>query len=128
MAVWDERIEENLLHLHTAFLGRIVSTDGKTAKVQPLSLVKQYGQKPMKQAPVEDVPILQTVKKYREENCPCSTVEHPRKHIVLVAPEIGDIVCCLCCERDITETKTGKEALPAPGHHQIHDAIIVGVL
>lgn len=128
MKIIEDVIEEKLLYLHTAFLAKVISTDGKTAKIQPLNMIKQKGEQPIRLSPIEDVPILDHVKKYKIERCPCSTVENPKKHVEWLEIEAGDIVYCLCCERDITEARKGKEALPVTGHHQIQDAIIIGLL
>lgn len=131
----EDIIEEKLLYLHTAFLAKVLSTDGKIAKIQPLNMIKQYGEEAKKQAVIEDVPILQSVKKFKEIDCICvtGTAENSldtekRKHIKMIPVEVGDIVLCVCSERDITETKKGTISLPVPGHHMIHDAIIAGVL
>ena len=48
LSVFDEAIEQKLLNLHTAFIAKIVSVKGGKADVQPLNLIKQYGQ-PAKQ-------------------------------------------------------------------------------
>ena len=43
--------------------------------------------------------------------------------------ETGDIVCCICGERDITEAIRGEIPTSSPtGHHSMSDAIVVGVL
>lgn len=109
---FDNFVEQKLLNLHTAFTAKVISVviDEKTGKIirkiQPLNLTKQYGKEAEKQAVIEDVPIL--------------------KHIGEV--EKGDIVFCMCADRNITETKNGKFALPPLGHHCINDAVIVGVI
>ena len=135
-------VEEKLLNLHTAFIGKIVAKNGDyKAKVQPLSLIKQYGKSPMKQAILTDVPILKNVYHLELYETEIDGGAHSQYsgngvhthgkhggHVRIVPLKVGDIVFCMCAERDITETKKGNLALPALGHHEIKDAVIVGVL
>ena len=97
-------IENALLNTHTAFCGKVISVSGSYAKVQPLNMVKAIGGKAQKQAVIPNVPIL--------------------KHVEGVKK--GDTVFCMCAERDITETRKGKYALPVIGRHMLSDAVIVG--
>lgn len=117
-------VEDRLLELHTAFVGTVIQTDGKTATVQPLHMIKQIGEKEEKQAVIADVPILQSVKKFKKVNYTCGL--EVRNHIELVDVKTGDIVFCLCGERDITDAKDGKFNLPTE-HHSIKDAVVIGV-
>lgn len=59
-------------------------------------------------------------------NCSCSTEK--RKHLKKEWIKPGDIAYCVCSDRDISETKKGKSALPKLGHHELKDAVIVGVM
>lgn len=100
-------VDEKILNIHTAFFGIVVSMNGQDkAKVQPLNQTKQYGEKPIKQAVLTDVPVL--------------------KHVRPL--ETGEIVFCMCADRDITQARQGKSAVPALGHHEIKDAVVVGKL
>ena len=112
------------MNLHTAFIGIVVGKNGPyRARIQPLNLIKQYGKKPVKQAILTDVPILKHVNHlevYEEAG-------HDG-HVRVTPIEVGDIVFCVCADRDITETKKGKSALPSLGHHEIKDAVVVGCL
>lgn len=118
-------IEQKLLSLHTAYFAKVLNTDGKTAKIQPLNMIKEKGGEAQKQA-VFTVPILQNVKKLSSQ-----TVNINGEKITLpkvTDVEKGDIVYCLCSERDITETKNGKCVIPPIGHHRLSDSVIVGVM
>lgn len=97
-------IENALMRTHTAFIGQVISVSGRYAKVQPLNMVKAVGGSAQKQAVIPDVPILRHVGDLDK----------------------GDTVFCVCAERDITETKKGKFALPVRGRHMLSDAVIVG--
>lgn len=123
-----QEVEEALLNMHTAFIGIVVGMNGESkAKVQPLNLIKQYGEKPTKQAVLTDVPILEHVRHIEIYEQEVGGETHTG-HVRLKPIEAGDIVFCMCADRDITQSKIGKSALPALGHHEIKDAVIVGCL
>lgn len=105
--VFNNMIEEKLLNMHTAYLAKVISTNGTTAKIQPLGNVKAYGQNAKAQSPLSNVPIL----------------KQARNEITT-----GDIVLCVCCERSITDAKKGINSTPVIGHHSMSDSIIVGCL
>lgn len=142
----DELTEGKLLNMHTAFVGKVLAVSGNSATVQPLNLIKQYGAEPQKQAVIENVPILRHVKKitlYESQDRitvqSASVGDHGvHSHSVAVTGHgghvrlsqivPGDVVFCMCAERDISQVRGGNFALPALGHHQIQDAVVVGVL
>lgn len=103
---FDSFIENKLLSLHTAYLAKVLSVSGKTAKIQPLGLTQEIGEKAMKQSVLSAVPFTKQVENLAK----------------------GDIVVVICCERNITEAKKGKNVLPPVGHHSMSDSIIIGVL
>lgn len=117
-------MEDKLLELHTAFVGKVVKTDGKTATIQPMHLIKQIGEPEEKQAVIADVPILQSVRKFRvvERSCEKET----RNHVELEEVAVGDIMYCLCAERDLTDARDGKFHLPTE-RHSLKDAVVIGV-
>lgn len=117
-------VEDMLLGLHTAFVAKVIQTDGKNATVQPLHMIKQFGEPEEKQAIIADIPILQSVKKFKKVKYTCGL--ETREHIELENVKSGDIVFCLCGERDITDAKDGKFNLPTE-HHSIKDAVVIGV-
>lgn len=103
---FDNVIETKLLNLHTAYLAKVISVSGKTAKIQPLGKVKEYGSAEQNQSVLTSVPYTKQISDIKK----------------------GDVVVCICCERDITEAKKGKNVLPPVGHHSMSDSIIIGVL
>ena len=116
-------INNALMQTHTAFCGKVLSVSGNYAKVQPLNMVKAIGGKAQKQAPIPKVPILQPTHK--------ATVKYSGKTCEVEYEcdiKAGDTVFCVCAERDITETRKGKFALPVNGRHMLSDAVIVGKL
>lgn len=49
--------------------------------------------------------------------------------IVSVKPlEAGDIVVCVCADRNITAALKGENSVPPVGHHSQSDAIIIGII
>lgn len=116
--------EEALLNLHTAFVGKVTKMNGETkADIQPLTLMKQLGRPPKKQALLKDVPVLEHVRHI--ETFKAGEDMH-EGHVQFKPLKAGDIVLCVCCERDITEAKKGNSVLPPIGHHLIKDAVVVG--
>lgn len=103
---FDSFIEAKLLNLHTAYLAKVISVSGKTAKIQPLGKVKEYGESEKSQSVLTSVPHT--------------------KQVTEIAK--GDVVVCVCCERNISEAKKGRNVLPPTGHHSMSDSIIIGVL
>ena len=126
----NETIDRQLKDLHCGYIGKVISTDGKTATVQPLGLVKQYGGAAKKQAVVSNVPIACHYKIQKK------TIEYTdgsgaikTQDIAVPAPlSAGDLVACLCADRDITAARRGSNELPTEGMHSITDSIIVGIL
>lgn len=138
--IMDGIIEEKLLNMHTAFIGKIVSVQGEThCTVQPLDKIKAYGQKAKSQKPITRVPILNHVRHYSlvkqslsSSNGSISPSSHPSAdnvgHLKVEPLKKGDIVLCICAERDISSSVKGISTTPPVGHHQIANAVVVGLL
>lgn len=132
MAFLDSFVRNKLMDLHCGYIGKVLWTDGITAKVQPLGLIKEAGSQSTKtQAVVSDVPVACRYK-FTEKTITYAVdgAGNTRSQKVAVPTQIakGDLVACLCADRDITEARRGKNDLPAAGHHDISDSIIVGIL
>lgn len=133
----NDQIEKKLLDMHTAYLAKVLSVDGNTAKIQPLGMIKQVGQSAFPQAVLTSVPIANNCNKITVEeityvksvNFESQTVETKTKKIAVCYPlQAGDIAICICCDRDISEAKRGVNAQLPSGHHNISSSIIIGVL
>lgn len=142
--MFNDIIEQKMLHVHTAFLGKIISFNSTKhiATVQPLTLQKQYGKSAKKQSVLTDIPVAHTAQfkftwEYIDDwidgnqgcadgHCTC----HPqkRRHVKMQWISPGDICICVVCERDITAARRGESDIPALGHHEIKDAVVVGTL
>lgn len=118
--ILDDLVEEKLLNLHTAFIAKVVSVQNENlCTVQPLDKIKAYGQKAKAQAVITRVPILHHVRHYDVSG----------GRIINVEPiKAGDIVFCVCAERDISSAVKGTSTTPPVGHHQSKDAIVVGLI
>lgn len=132
MAFFDAAIEKKLMDLHCAYIGRVLSTDGETAKVQPLGLIKKPGDSAAKtQAVVDNVPVACRYKfKQKTITYLISSDGDTRTQKIVEPAEIvaGDLVVCLCADRDISSSRRGRNELPPAGRHSISDSIIVGIL
>lgn len=124
--VTKDMVEQMLLQVHTAFVGKILSVSGNSAKVQPLSMIKQMDGRAIKPAVLSDVPICGNV---RHVSSKTITVEGTSFEVpVLTNPVAGDVVLCLCADRDSSVTRRGNFAEPSWGHHSLSDAFIVGLI
>lgn len=146
MGFVNAAIEKKLLDLHCGYIGKVVWTDGNTATVQPLGLIKQTGSTTSRtQAVVSNVPVACKYKfvprtityvtgvSVSEGADPIKAEDIKTSHstTTVAVPsmiEAGDLVVCLCADRDITEARRGNNELPPAGHHSISDSIIVGIL
>ena len=130
MSFVDNTIEKKLLDLHCGYIGKVLSTNGVTAKVQPLGKIKAADGTTKTQAPVSDVPVACRYKLTVSTISYTDASGNPRSQTVCVPRQIkaGDLVACLCADRDITEARKGKNEVPPAGHHSISDSIIVGIL
>lgn len=125
-------VEEKLMGLHTAYIAKVISTDGKTAKIQPLGKVKAYGEKAKTQSPLTKVPIIHSARnKVTQKSITylaSSSVSKTENIAVLTPIKAGDIVLVVCCERNISDAKKGINSTPVIGHHNMSDSVIVGIL
>lgn len=150
LTVLDNLMEEKLMNMNTAFIGKITAIKKNSATIQPLNKVKQYGKTAQKQSVLLDVPILNHTKykyepyklKYVKDVSISTTsadgyltsasLNVTKDEVEIVERKelkAGDVVLCVCSDRDITETKNGTLATPSVGrHHNMSDAIIVGVI
>lgn len=132
MAFFDAAIEKKLMDLHCAYIGRVISTDGETAKVQPLGLIRKYGDTSARaQAVVDNVPVACRYKFKEKKITYLINTDGATRTQKIVEPteiEAGDLVVCLCADRDISSARRGQNELPPAGRHSISDSIIVGIL
>lgn len=139
---FENLIESKLLSLHTCYLARILSIDGNAAKIQPLGKTKAYGKESVSQSVLTNVPIINSAM-YKIDISGLTqsvTVDGKgssltvnsgigeRKFAIARPLKAGDIVVCVCAERNISDAKRGNNATPPAGHHSMSDSIIIGSL
>lgn len=132
---FNDIVDEKLLDLNTAYVAKVISVIGNEAKVQPLNMIKQYGKSAQKPSPIT-IPILKNAR-YKLTKKTIRYVSKVSNHSpeyneidVAVPTEIaaGDVVFCVCADRNITEAKKGVLSTPQIGHHSMSDSVIVGIL
>lgn len=132
-AAFGNMIEQALLNTHIAFVGKIVKVKGDFASVQPLNMTQSMDGTITKLPKLDNVPILKSVRKWdkKEEIISSSGGDpahtHKIQHWEPKRPEPGDVVFCVCSDRDIADTQKGEFAVPVLGHHMLSSAVIVGV-
>lgn len=104
--VMKDIVREELKSVHVAFLAKILLVKGNKAKIQPLGLIREYGGTAKKQAPITNVHIAKSA----------------------MPIEKGDVVLCVCCDRNIDAALKGENSLPPVGFHNQSDCIIVAVI
>lgn len=127
----EQMITRRLMDLHCAYIGRVISTDGETATVQPLGLIKEIGGGTKAQAVVANVPVACRYKlSTKTIEYVVDSVGNTRSQTIAVPKPIakGDLVVCVCADRNITDARRGNNELPPAGQHSISDSIIVGIL
>lgn len=120
---FTDLIEDKLLALHTAYIGKVLSYSNGKADIQPLNMTKQYGKAAQKPSVVKNVPVIHSAR-YKMQT---TTIEGTT---VITPTELstGDLVFCVCAERNITEALKGNMATPPIGHHSKSDSVVVGIL
>lgn len=129
--VIENTVEEKLLVLHTAYIGKVLNCSGNTADIQPLMMTKQYGQPAQKLSPVKNAPVIQSAQNKigtKEITYDSSGTTKTETIITLTPLAEGDLVFCVCAERDISEAKNGQMSTPPIGHHSLSDTVVVGIL
>lgn len=120
--VFGDMILEQLMNTHVAFFGKVVKMNGPDeCSVQPLDKIKAYGQAAKSQAVVSKVPILNHVRRMTL----VERADHAG-HLKVEPLRAGDIVLCVCCDRDIASSRKGGSVVPPVGCHDLSNAVVVG--
>ena len=114
-------IDQRLMDTHTNYMANIISIEINKATVQPLNMVKVYGQKAQKSAVISGIPILMPYKYVYMVDKLTNKV----KSIEQEELEVGDTVYCGVCDRDITEAKKGNIAAVTNRHHNLSDSVVI---
>ena len=144
----NDMMEEKLLNLHTAFIAKVISVENESlCSVQPLDKIKAYGKPAQQQAIITKVPVLHHVRHFSLVKQTLSVkvndsysgggsgtinpATHPTEsnvgHLKVSPIRAGDLVLCVCAERDLSSSVKGISTTPPVGHHAIKDAVVVGL-
>ena len=123
-------VEEKIKALHVAFLAKVLLlNETKTkAKIQPLGLCKNYSGTAQAQSVITNVHIAQSA---RYKYTPCEITDGNDKTQIVATPTaiaVGDIVLCVCCDRNIDAALKGENVLPPQGYHGKSDCVIVSII
>lgn len=130
--LFDDIIEEKLLDMDTAYIAKVLSYNNGEATVQPLNMVKQHGKTAIKPSVVSNVPVVSSARyKLSFSEVEVMITETEKGKIKVAVPTeltAGDLVFCVCADRDITEARRGKMSIPQIGHHNKSDSVVIGIL
>ena len=118
----NSMINQRIMDTHTSYLGKIISIDLNLMTIQPLSMIKVYGEKAKTASVIKNIPVLFPYK------CVYKVDEETNEIIKIEQQELesGDTVYCSVCERDITEAKKGNIAVSSTGrHHNLSDSVVI---
>jgi len=110
-----------LLSINTCMPCKVLSYNegSRTAKIQPLFMVKEVNRSPEKLSVLEDVPVLK--QKYKVNGG--ATEEY------VPVLSVGDTVLAVFCQRANDDALDGNIVYPGTSRlFDVHDAIIVGIL
>ncbi|WP_157930360.1 Gp138 family membrane-puncturing spike protein [Mycobacteroides abscessus] len=136
--------------INTAMPCKVISYNEskRTAKIQPLFMTKEVGREPEALPPIDGVPVL--FQRYKINNLKPISIstdagEHAQytgsgghehksltfKQSVEMIPDLrsGDVVLVVFSQRALDNVSSGKVAYPGINrHHDLQDAVIVGVI
>ena len=116
----SEMVDQKLLAIRTGFFAKVISTNKFTATIQPLNKVQSANGKVQTAAVITNVPIIESARHKISVN------ELGEASLNWIRS--GDTVYCLCGDRDITYSKSGISNTPSNRHHDISDAVIIGLM
>ena len=126
-------VDEKMKNLHCAFLAKVLSVSGGRAKIQPLGLTKQYGGEAQKQSVITGVYIAQSARyKFTTKTVTYAyNADGDTRQQTVAVPSpisVGDVVLCVCCDRNIDGALKGENVLPPIGFHKKSDCVIVSII
>ena len=125
----EQLINEKIINLHTAFIGKVIGVNDNTARVVPLTYSKNIGGTLKEQTPVS-ARIPQNIKVKRKDITYRVSDNTSETTTVIVPDElvVGDIVFCGVSERDITSENIMGKTIEPTRHHDINDSVVLAVL
>lgn len=125
----EQLINEKIINLHTAFIGKVIGVNDNTARVVPLTYSKNISGVLKEQTPVS-ARIPQNIKVKRKDIM-CRVSDNTSETTTVIVPDelvVGDIVFCGVSERDITSENIMGKTIEPTRHHDINDAVVLAVL
>ena len=125
----EQLINEKIINLHTAFIGKVIGVNDNTARIVPLTYSKNIGGTLKEQTPVS-ARIPQNIKVKRKDITYRVSDNTSETTTVIVPDElvVGDIVFCGVSERDITSENIIGKTIEPTRHHDINDSVVLAVL
>ncbi len=120
--VTNSILEQKLLRLRTCYIAKVVDTNGITAKIQPLNIIKYTDGTEKIPNQLSNVPVVESARQKVAYDMGTNTISSVRPICE------GDLVVCICADRNISAAKRGKMEVPPRGRHSISDSIIIGIL
>lgn len=122
-------LNEKILNIHTAYLGKVEAINGNKAMVQPLTVYKATNGA-AKQRSLASALIPPNIKYKTEVLSYMRTATTGATKTILVPDNlaVGDIVYVGICDRDITYAKNGVISEATNRHHNINDGVILRVV
>ncbi|GGA31033.1 Gp138 family membrane-puncturing spike protein [Psychrobacillus lasiicapitis] len=128
-----------LLSINTCMPCKVLAYNesNRTAKIQPLFMIKEINRAPEKLSVLEDVPVLFERVKIKNNTAISVTIpnsDHTQitfNESVELVPSInvGDIVLAVFAQRSLDDAIEGNVVYPGTSRlFAVHDAIIVGIL
>ena len=126
---FERLVNGKILEIHTAYLAKVLSVKGTTARLQPLTKYKAVGGNAKTSSTTEA--LIPPNIKFKTEKITylISNVESETKTVIVPAKlEVGDIVFVGVCDRDISNAKNGVINEATQRHHNINDGVILRVV
>lgn len=126
---FNNSVERQILNIHTAYLGKVLSVNGNTARLQPLSMYKALKGSAKEQSTT--TAVIPSNIKFATKQITYRISDTRTETQTVVVPAnlaVGDIVFVGVCDRDITFAKNGIIKEATPRHHNINDGVILRVL
>lgn len=125
LGVIEQIMQGEILSIRTAFVAKVIKTEDETADIQPLQMFRQTDGTYEKNPILLGVPVLKHVCKFTQETVADSQGD-THKQVKILPLSVGDIVFCVCADRDLGYTTEGEFDKPTRSHN-ISDAVIVGI-
>lgn len=120
LSVLDDIMNKRLMSIHVAYLAKVISFNGSKATIQPLQKDTSV---------IPNVPVTQN-SRYKLSEKTITIESTSFVNLVKKPLQAGDIVICVCCERNISTALKGK--MPSSSEpntsHSLSNSVVVGII